>query len=275
METASGTVEHVQAVARAVRAEAAAMAADWTRRDAAAWEAPTACREWTARDVAAHVTDGAKRAVDVARSALAGETVPQYNTAERRRRHAALRELPGDELATRLQRDLDAVFRQLDGVPADTLHNTTVNLGGGPHTLAQFADQRLVETALHAWDIRAGSDPDATLPPESATAMFDFVLWRVPRLAHLPAPTSLAPRYLFELDGPGGGPITLEVSPDRVAATRTRASDADATLALPVEAFIRLVWGRLDLPRALDRGVIRTDLPADQVLPLSALFPGH
>src|SRR5688572_5041138 len=132
------------------------MAADWTRRDDAAWEAPSACREWSVRDVAAHVTDGAERAVVVARSALAGEPVPQYDTAERRRRHAALRALPGDELAARLQRDLGTVFRDLDGISATTLHGTQVRLGGGPHTLAQFADQRLVETALHAWDIRAG-----------------------------------------------------------------------------------------------------------------------
>src|SRR5438128_1380729 len=121
METAPGTVEHVRAVGRAVRREGAAMAGDWATRDAAAWEAPTACRDWTARDVAAHVTDGAERAVVVARAALAGESVPHYDTAERRRRQAALRALPAEELSARLQRDLDAVFQALDDVPAATL----------------------------------------------------------------------------------------------------------------------------------------------------------
>jgi uncharacterized protein (TIGR03083 family) len=275
METAPGTAEHVRAVGRAVRREATAMAADWASRDAAAWEAPTACRDWTARDVAAHMTDGAERAVVVARAALAGQPVPQYDTAERRRRHAALRALSGEELAARLRRDLDAVFQELDDVPPATLQSTVVRLGGGPHTLAQFADQRLVETALHAWDIRAGSDPAATLDPETAAAMIDFVLWRVPRLASPAEARNVAPRYLFELDGPGGGPVTLEVGEDGVTATRTRGAGPVPTLPVTVETFIRLVWGRLDLRQAWARGDVRVDAPREEILALGALFPGH
>ncbi|HEY7064045.1 MAG TPA: maleylpyruvate isomerase family mycothiol-dependent enzyme [Chloroflexota bacterium] len=275
MATDAETIAHVREVGRAVQREAAAMARDWRGRDAAGWEAPTACREWTVKDVAAHVTDGAERAVVVARAALAGEPVPQYDTAERRRRHAALRALSGDELAVRLQRDLATVFQELDGVPAATLHGTTANLGGGPHTMAQFADQRLVETGLHAWDIRAGSDPDATLPPETAAAIIDFVLWRVPRLAGHSEARGVAPRYLCALEGAGGGPVTLAISPDAITATRTPDASADPALNLPVEAFIRLVWGRLDVPRALGSGVIRTRAPRDEMVALGALFPGH
>ena len=275
METDAGTIEHLRAVGQAVQREAAAMAADWRSRDAAAWEAPTACSEWTARDVAAHVTDGAELAVVVARAALAGEPVPQYATAERRRRHTALRGLPGDELAARLQRDLATVFQELDGVPAATLHGTSANLGGGPHTLAQFADQRLVETSLHAWDVRAGSDPAATLTPETAAAIIDFVLWRVPRLAHGGADHGGAPRYLCELEGPGGGPVTLEIGQDAVTTARGRPSVTVPTLTMPVETFIRLVWGRLDARQALDRGVVRTQVPREELLALCAVFPGH
>jgi uncharacterized protein (TIGR03083 family) len=186
-----------------------------------------------------------------------------------------LRALAGDELASRLQRDLAAVFQELDAVPAPMLHGTVVPLGGGPHTLAQFADQRLVETALHAWDIRAGSDPTATIAPETAAAMIDFVLWRVPRLAHAAAGHDVARRYLCELKGPGGGPVTLEIGEDRVAATRARVAGAEPTLTLPVEAFIRLVWGRLDLPRALDRGMVRSQAPRTEILALGERFPGH
>src|SRR4051794_7148183 len=159
MAQGTATNEHIRQVGRAVRAEAAGLAADWQARDDAAWEAPSACTAWTVRDVAAHVTDGAERAVVVLDTALAGGAGAQFNTQERRARHAALRALPGAELAARMQRDLDAVFRRLEDVPEAALLNTTVPLGGGPHTLAQFADQRLVETGLHAWDIRAGADP--------------------------------------------------------------------------------------------------------------------
>jgi uncharacterized protein (TIGR03083 family) len=275
MDSSSATTEHVREVGRAVRAEAAALAADWRARDEAAWEAPSACTGWTVRDVAAHVADGAERAVLVLDTALAGGEVPQFNTQERRRRHAAMRELPGPDLARRVERDLAAVFEQLESLPADTLRHTVVPMGGGPHTLAQFADQRLVETALHAWDVRAGGDPGATIAPESAAAMIDFVLWRVPRLAEPGAGGAWAPRYQFELAGPGGGPVTLEVGPDRVTATRSRGEPADMTLRLSVEAFIRLVWGRLAPEQAWARGDLGSQSPRDEIIPLRELFPGH
>ena len=96
-----------------------------------------------------------------------------------------------------------------------------------------------------------------------------------PRLASPAEARNLAPRYLFELDGPGGGPITLGVGEDRVTATRARGAGPGPTLPLMVETFIRLVWGRLDLHRAWARGDVRVDVPGEEILALGALFPGH
>jgi hypothetical protein len=85
----------------------------------------------------------------------------------------------------------------------------------------------------------------------------------------------MTPRFLCELEGLGGGPVILEIGQDEVTATRG-AGDAEApTITLPVETFIRLVWGRLDAARARDRGVVQTQVPRDEILALCALFPGH
>ena len=183
MESGGVGPARVRAVGDEVRAEAARLAADWRARDAATWEAPSACTAWTVRDVAAHVGDGAERAVEVARAAIDGAPVPQYGSAERRQRHRQFRELAGAELAARLEADLGRVFEMLEGADAAALRDTIVPLAGGPHTLGQFAEQRLNEVALHAWDVRAPGDPSAVLPADAAALLLDFTVWRVPRLA--------------------------------------------------------------------------------------------
>jgi hypothetical protein len=69
--------------------------------------------------------------------------------------------------------------------------------------------------------------------------------------------------------------VTLEVGPDRVVATRTRAGGLDPALALTVGAFIRLVWGRLDRQWYLVRSVVRARGRGDAILALGGRFPGH
>jgi uncharacterized protein (TIGR03083 family) len=275
MEPGGAGPARVRAVGEAVRAEAARLAADWRARDVAAWEAPSACTGWKVRDVAAHVGDGAERAVEVARAAIDGAPVPQYGSAERRQRHARFRELDGAELAARLEADLGRVFQMVEGADEAALRDTIVPLAGGAHTLAQFAEQRLNEVALHAWDVRAPSDPAAALPADAAALLLDFTVWRVPRLASPAEARGYAAVYGFELEGPGGGPIALAVRADGATATRAAPSGTDITLTMPVEAWIRLLWGRLDLTAALAAGTVRARGAREPILALVPLFPGH
>jgi len=267
--------DHVRAAGRAARAEAAALAADWRARDAAALDAPSACTEWAVRDVAAHLTDGAERAAVVARAAVEGAPVPQYSREERDQRMHALRSLPGEELAARLERGTSDTYEALEAADETALRDTVVPLAAGPHTLQQFATQRLVETSLHAWDVRAPRDPAAALPPDSAALAVDFLLWRVPRQAKGDRAPARMATCLWQLEGPGGGPATLTVRDGQATAARGAPPAPDLTLTLPVEAWVRLVWGRLDLARALDAGTVRTAGPREQALALGRMFPGH
>ena len=63
--------------------------------------------------------------------------------------------------------------------------------------------------------------------------------------------------YRLELSGPGGGPVTLVVRGGAVRAERGAPADADATVFLPSEAGVRLLWGRLDIPAAVESGLVR------------------
>jgi uncharacterized protein (TIGR03083 family) len=266
--------ERVRALGREARAEAAALAADWADRDAAAWDAPSACQGWAVRDVAGHLAQGAERAPVVVRHALQGTPPPELRPEDRAARFRAMRAMTGAELAERFPRDIDTVFTLLEGADEAALQ-TVVIVPAGPHTLLQFATQRLSEAALHHWDVRAPRDPDAALRPEAAALLVDYLIGRMPRMVDHEGARGLDVTYYCKLEGPGGGPVTISIGDGTGTATRGAPASASATLTLPVEAWIRLAWGRLDLPRALDRGCVQFSGPRGEALALQALFPGH
>lgn len=265
--------EKIRALGREVRAEAAALAADLAARDDAALEASSACKGWAVRDVAAHVTQGAERAVDVVRYALQGSEPPPFSPQQRLARMREMRALSGPELAARLPRDLDTAFTLLEGAPVEA-YDTVVTVPAGPHTLLQFASQRLSEAALHGWDVRSATEPDAILRPEAAAEFIDYLISRMPRMVH--AEPGQNATYRFDLTGPGGGPVTVSIRDGQGTAERGVHEAAELALALPVEAFIRLAWGRLDVGRELGAG--KADLlegDRASATRLQMLFPGH
>jgi uncharacterized protein (TIGR03083 family) len=131
---------------------------------------------------------------------------------------------------------------------------------------AAFLAMRLNEHALHTWDVVVSFDPAATVA-EDATA---YVLEALPMVASWAGkptdqPVSVevrttSPERAVHLDlGPGG--VSLSPSLD----------DTDAaTLTLPAEAFVRLVYGRLD-PDHTPASVTATGVDLDV---LRAVFPG-
>jgi uncharacterized protein (TIGR03083 family) len=210
----------------------------------------------------------------VARSALAGQEPPPFPPDVRQARMREIRRFSGPEMAASFQRDLNAVFDLLEGADAAAL-DRVVQVPAGPHTLLAFGTQRLSEATLHGWDIRVTGDPTATLRPQSAALFVDYLLGRMPRMAHTDEAPDAAGTYHLALEGPGGGPVALTVGEGTAAATRGAPASADVTLTLPVETFIRLAWGRLDLARAIDEGAVRVTGDGERALRLQRLFPGH
>ena len=134
--------------------------------------------------------------------------------------------------------------------------------GRMPLDLAGVLGLRLSEHALHTWDIAVMLDPAAKVAPDAVDLLVD----RLPLLAgfigkQAPAPLAVAvtttgPERAFTLDTGG---VTL-------AAAGTDDAPA-AALALPAEALLRLVYGRLDDEQDLRAtGVTLTEL--------KTVFPG-
>jgi uncharacterized protein (TIGR03083 family) len=113
--------------------------------------------------------------------------------------------------------------------------------GRMPVDLAGVLGLRLSEHALHSWDIAVTLDPAARVAPDAVDLLVD----RLPQIAgftakQAPAPVAVAvstagPERAFTLDT--GGVTLAPAGPGDVPA---------ASLALPAEAFLRLVYGRLD-----------------------------
>ena len=115
-----------------------------------------------------------------------------------------------------------------------------------PVDVAAAATFRLSEFALHSWDVRAGTDPAATVAPEATPHL-------LPQMAmmagFLGKPDALAGRtaVVAVTTTDPGGELTLHLG-QKVSVTAGAPERPDGTLALPAEAWVRLVTGRLKPP---------------------------
>jgi hypothetical protein len=118
-----------------------------------------------------------------------------------------------------------------------------LDLFGSEQTLATFLRMRLSEHALHTWDVVVPADPGATVPQDATALIVDNLSALVERAGKgVPEPlsvqvtTSAPDRSLL---------LTLAVDGATLAAVDGSGA-ATARLSLPAEAFVRLVYGRLD-----------------------------
>jgi uncharacterized protein (TIGR03083 family) len=139
----------------------------------------------------------------------------------------------------------------------------TTSMGPMELGFAEFVGMRLNEHAFHTWDLEVVRDPLAVLPPEVTPLVVDN-LGLVARFTA--KPNGQTTTITVKTTAPERG-FTIDVTPDHVTLRDGAATD-DADLALPAEAFARLVYGRLDAnhaPPGLDVGALDR---------MRAVFPG-
>jgi len=164
---------------------------------------------------------------------------------------------------------LEGTASFLDAVEAltDAERETwALELFGMQMDLTAFLRMRLNENTLHTWDVTVALDPASTLPEEGAALVADGI-GMVVGWAGKPSDeqTSVevrttSPDRAYHLDlGPSG--VSLSPSLDDTSA---------AQLSLPTEAFVRLVYGRLD-PDHTPSSTSAEGVDLDQ---LRTVFPG-
>lgn len=255
--------ETVSAVGAAARREVTGVARAARGRDEAGWSAPTWCTGWTVREVVAHLAEGVERFGMQVRGGLAGDPV-EFTMADREARRQVVKALPDDELLSELKRRTGAFFDYLDTLPESELTRVCIPMAAGPAAPASVAVLRLQEPALHYWDILALEQTDATLDFESAALLADYVIGNAPRQTKPDALADLNATYSLDASGPGGGPVTITCADGK--ATVSRGGSAAADLTLTTEALVRLLWGRVDIERALASGQLRGNAEAARTL---------
>jgi uncharacterized protein (TIGR03083 family) len=160
-----------------------------------------------------------------------------------------------------------AFLAEADALSAEERDAWRLDLFGMGLDLAGFLQLRVGEHVLHTWDITVALDASSTIPSDQAT----HVVANLPMVAGWSGQKNddqlsvevrtTDPQHAFHLDlGPSG--VQLAPSSDDTAAS--------AELRLPTEAFVRLVYGRLD-PDHTPESVAATGVDLDL---LRETFPG-
>ena len=170
---------------------------------------------------------------------------------------------PQDQAAEALavNRALVDRFESLDAAQRERFHLKT---WGMDLDLAGLLSLRAGEHAVHTWDVVVALDPTATVAPDAV----ELLLGTLGLTAGRGAKPDGTKRRIHVVTSSPERHFTLETG-DSVKLVDFEPDDYEAELELPGEAFVRLVYGRLDpahTPPVKTRGV---DLDE-----LRAVFPG-
>lgn len=198
------------------------------------------CRDWTVAQVASHLGSGAEiftRFLDSGLEQGSAESVdfqavwdawnaksPRAQADDAvRANQAFLRGVVAIEPAQRQRWELDRF--------------------GGRHDLASVLRMRLGEHAVHTWDDVVTFQPGATIAPDATGIVVDHLAGVVERSGKT-AP-GLPPVHVVTSNPTRSFVLKLDGEPARLRPAVEEPA-AQSILQLPAEAFIRLIYGRLD-----------------------------
>ena len=228
---------------------------------------PSYCQEWTVAQVLSHLGSGAEIFALLLDAGLSGQEPPgrdafppiwdSWNGRSPERQAEDCRTVDG------------AFIERLETLDDQALAALRLPMFGMELDATGLSRMRLSEHALHLWDVAVAVDPAATVAPEPAALLVDNLGQVAGRTGKsdgkrqkiLVVTSDPARHLLLAIDDP--------VELTGVSGVTTEAT-TDATIELPAEAFLRLVYGRLD-PTHTPAGVKTAGVDLDE---LRQLFPG-
>jgi len=251
--------------------------------DERAWSHPSACEGWVIGDVVAHLTAGAGRWADSITRAAAGDAGPPQGQAFLAAGDRGSQAIAREAQSTHQQMGLKLLENYTGGY--DRLHQVLSRLSPedwdkscfhrrGPRPVGDFVSVRVQELAVHGWDIRSGVDQAAELSEGSLALM----VGRVPRWVSnafrpgLDLPTPV--RYRFDVQNPVPVHEDFLVKGDSFQAEPAGREPADVTFRCNTSNYILLIYGRLNVERAIAAGRLAIEGPQDQASNFTAWFQG-
>ena len=193
--------------------------------------------EWTIAQVLSHLGSGAQIFCRRLAAALADAAPPTQEETQRIWDEWDAKS-PDVQVADALVADR-TWLDDLRALDPERLEAVTIQFGPMKLGAETFLWMRLAEHALHTWDVAVVLDPAATVAPDAVEELVDGLPMMAARVAKPTVRTSV---------------VVHTTSPERDlvltlgdgVASLTPGSQGDARLTLPAEAFLRLVYGRLD-----------------------------
>jgi uncharacterized protein (TIGR03083 family) len=240
-----------------------------TNFDEQALAGPSAATDWDIAQVLSHLGSGAEIMTNTVQLTLDGKPAAdsdfnqnvwaRWNSSSRQEQAAGF--LVWNEKLTTL-------FESLND---DQRDNLRIELGylPAPADVATVGRMRLSELTYHSWDVRSPSDPSATLDADAVPQM----LQTIGDLSWITRPANLnglqAVLTVATTEPPTEFSLRLD---DPVSIDPTPTDDADGSLTLPAESWLRLIAGRL----APNHTPATLNLTGPITLPtLRKVFPGY
>jgi uncharacterized protein (TIGR03083 family) len=216
--------------------------------------------EWTIADTFSHLGSGAVIGQQGFENSITGrEPDPSFNTSVWDEWNA---KDPADQVSGCQASDA-AFLAVLEGATDEERDAFHMNLGPFAFDFAGLIGLRLGEHVLHTWDVEVPFNPGATLPSDAADAILDNLQFVAARAAR---PNGVVRDVTIRTSDPVRT-FTLALKGDS-AELRERPLDGAVDLELPAEAFVRLVYGRLDPGHTPD------SVSGDVVDLLRGVYPG-
>ncbi len=228
-------------------------------------KAQSGAESWTVADVLSHLGSGAElQRHQIVAATGSDDGVPPEHQEVWDRWNA----MSPQEQATGFLAADDRLVSSYEGLTGEERSSIIVDLGflPAPVPLATPLAMRLSEQTLHGWDARVGLDPSAVLSDEAAGLLVQhhiesmtFLLGFVGKADAAVEPVRLAVEdYTLVVDDP----VHLERG----------TNDTTATYAGPLEAFVRLLAGRLGPEHTPDGTKVTGNVSLDD---LRKIFPGY
>ena len=266
-----------------VVAEASRLQEFLTSLDAQTWASDSTSEGWTIEDVVAHLAGSAGGWATNITRAVAGDAGPpegqSFLPTGVRASHpsgAAARE-SRQKSGPHILDDFIAGHERLQNV-LGTLRDEDWDKPcfhrRGVRPIKDYLGIQLQELALHGWDIRWGLDGAAELWPGSLAALVDLV----PRwigIAFAPGldlPTPV--RYRFDVSSPVAVCEDLVVDGDAHKTEASNTEDADATFRCDTGNYLLLMFGRLQVERAVADGRLSVEGSMERAKDFNAWFKG-
>ena len=135
----------------------------------------------------------------------------------------------------------ERLVQRFEGLSEDEFARMHLNLFGTELDAAGLPRLRLAEHALHVWDIAVALDPTAQVAPDAVALLIDTL---GPLAGRVGTPQGKSFRLHVHTSGPARE-LLLQAG-DAVELGDWDGGTADGQLTISAEAFVRLVYGRLD-----------------------------